>query len=101
MDGNEFLDSRGCVTRGFPGVRCSRLHPSSAGGAVLSPGWVAKIPHASWPKNKKTIEQKQYCNKFSKDFKNGKKKKKKKKERKKERKLFSCSFVQLNIVVVE
>ena len=28
-----------------------------------------KIPHVSWPK-KQTIKQKQYCNKFNKDFKN-------------------------------
>ena len=30
----------------------------------------AKIPHASRPNNQK-ITQKQYCNKFNKDFKNG------------------------------
>ena len=30
----------------------------------------AKIPHASQPKNQ-TINQKQYCNKFDTDFKNG------------------------------
>ena len=40
--------------------------PSNAGGAGLIPGWGAKIPNASQPKN---IKQKQYCNKFSKDFK--------------------------------
>ena len=34
------------------------------------PGQGAKIPHASWPKNQ-NIKQKQYCNKFNKDFKNG------------------------------
>ena len=32
------------------------------------PGWGAKIPHASW-KNPQNIKQKQYCNKFNKDFK--------------------------------
>ena len=32
-------------------------------------GQGAKIPHALWPENQ-NIKQKQYCNKFSKDFKN-------------------------------
>ena len=43
---------------------------SIAGGAGLISGRGAKIPHASWPKNQ-NIKQKQYCNKFNKDFKNG------------------------------
>ena len=41
-----------------------------AGGAGLIPGRGAKIPHASRPKDR-NIKQKQYCNKFNKDFKNG------------------------------
>ena len=41
---------------------------SNAGDAGSIPGWGAKISRASWPKNQK---QKQYCNKFNKDFKNG------------------------------
>ena len=44
--------------------------PSNAGGVGLIPGRGAKIPHASGPKHQ-SIKQKQYCNKFSKDFKNG------------------------------
>ena len=40
--------------------------PSNAGGAGLIPGWGAKMPPAWWSKNRK---QKQYCNKFNKDFK--------------------------------
>ena len=44
--------------------------PSNAGGAGSIPGQEAEIPHASWPKNQ-NIKQKQYCNKFNKDFKNG------------------------------
>ena len=43
----------------------------------LIPGWGVKIPKnqtivfvALWPKNQ-TIKQKQYCNKFNDDFKNG------------------------------
>ena len=32
------------------------------------PGIRAKIPHASWPENQ-DIKQKQYFNKFNKDFK--------------------------------
>ena len=37
----------------------------------LIPGQGVKIPHASWPKKKKKIKQKQHCKKFNKDFKNG------------------------------
>ena len=44
-----------------------KTSPSNAGGAGLIPGQGAKIPHASGPKNQK-IKQKQYCNKFNKDF---------------------------------
>ena len=47
-----------------------KTSPSSAVGAGSMPGWGAKIPHASWPKNQ-NIKQKQYCNEFNKDFKNG------------------------------
>ena len=43
---------------------------SNAGGEGSIPGWGTKIPHASWPKNQ-NIKQKQYCNKFNKDFSNG------------------------------
>ena len=53
----------------FPGGPVDKTSPSNAGGAGSIPGWGAKIPHASWPKNQ-NIEQKQYCNKFNKDFKN-------------------------------
>ena len=41
-----------------------------AGGAGLIPGPGDKIPHVSQAK-KPNIKQKQYCNKFNKDFKNG------------------------------
>ena len=44
--------------------------PSNEGSAGLIPGWGAKIPHALCLKNQ-NIKQKQYCNKFNKDFKNG------------------------------
>ena len=44
--------------------------PSSEGGAGSIPGQGARIPHASRPK-KQNIKQKQYCNKFNKDFSNG------------------------------
>ena len=47
-----------------------KISPSNAGGAGLIPGWEAKIPRASWPKNQ-DIKQKQYCNRVNKDFKNG------------------------------
>ena len=41
-------------------------------GVGLIPGWGAKIPHASWPKNQ-NIKQKQYWNKCHKDFRKKKK----------------------------
>ena len=44
--------------------------PSNAGGVGLIPGLGTKIPHALRPKNQ-NIKQKQYCNKFNKDFQSG------------------------------
>ena len=41
---------------------------SNAGHAGSIPGWRAKLPHASWPKNQ-IPKQKQHCNKFNKDLK--------------------------------
>ena len=58
------------MMRDFPGGPVVKTSPSNAGGVGLIPGPGAKIPHASWPQNQ-TIKQKQYCNKFNKDFKNG------------------------------
>ena len=52
----------------FPGgsvIKSLRLHLM---GSV--PSWGAKFPHASWPKHQ-NIKQKQYCNKFNKEFSNG------------------------------
>ena len=46
--------------------------PSNAQDAGSIPGQGAKIPHASRPTNQ--IQNKQYSNKFHKDFKNGPKK---------------------------
>ena len=43
--------------------------PSSTEGVDLIPGGGAKIPHTLGSKNQ-NIKQKQYCNKFSRDFKN-------------------------------
>ena len=43
----------------FPGGPVVKTLPSNAGGAGLIPGWGAKIPDASQPKNQ-TIKQKQY-----------------------------------------
>ena len=44
--------------------------PSNVGDAGSIPGWGAKMPQALWLKNQ-NIKQKQYCNKFNKDHKNG------------------------------
>ena len=54
----------------FPGGAVVKSSPSNAGDEGSIPGWGAKISHASGPKNQ-NIKQKQYCNKFNKDFKNG------------------------------
>ena len=54
----------------FSGGPVVKTSPSNAGGAGSTPGRGAKIPHAFQPKNQ-NIKQKQYCNKFNKDFKNG------------------------------
>ena len=56
--------------RDFAGGPVAKTSPSNAGSAGLIPGRGAKIPHASRPKNQH-IKQKQYCNEFNEDFKNG------------------------------
>ena len=43
--------------------------PSNAGVVGSIPGWGAKIPHASQPKNQNIKQKKPCCNKFSKDLK--------------------------------
>ena len=67
----------------FPEGPLVKTSISNAWGAGSVPGWGAKIPHVSQPKNQ-NIEQKQYCNKSNTDFKNvSRLKKKKRKEKKK------------------
>ena len=44
--------------------------PPNAGAEGSTLGWEAKILHALRPK-KQSLKQKQYCDKFNKDFKNG------------------------------
>ena len=56
--------------RDSPGGPVVKTLPSHAGGVGSRPGWGAKIAYASQPKNQ-NLKQKQYCNKFNKDFKNG------------------------------
>ena len=51
-------------------VQWLRPMPSNAGDVGSIPGQGTKIPHASRPKIQ-NIRQKQYRNKFDKDFKNG------------------------------
>ena len=59
------------VIRGdFPYGPVLRTSPSSAEGAGSIPGRGSKIPHALQSENR-GVKQKQYCNKFKKDFKNG------------------------------
>ena len=54
----------------FPGGPMVKTSPSNVGGAGSIPAWRAKIPHALGPKQQ-NIKQRQYYNKFNKDFKNG------------------------------
>ena len=54
--------------RGHPVVKTSL---SNAGGVGLIPGWGAKISYGLGPENQKHKKQKQYFNKFNRDFKNG------------------------------
>ena len=51
----------------LPGGSVGKTSPFNAGPI---PGQGTKIPHTLPPKNQ-NIKQKQYCNKFNKDFKNG------------------------------
>ena len=53
--------------RDFPGGSIVRTLPSDAGHAGSIPDQGAKIPHTSGPKIQ-NIKQKQYCNKFNKNF---------------------------------
>ena len=65
-----FLHTKIMTWRDFPGCPVVKISPSNARGVGSIPGWGAKIPCALWSKNQ-NIKQKQYCNKFNKDFKSG------------------------------
>ena len=54
----------------FPGGPVVKTSLSNEGGYTLILGQGAKILHVLWTKIQ-NIKQKQYCNKFNKDFKNG------------------------------
>ena len=56
--------------RDFPGGAVVKILPSNAWGTGSIPSREAKITRALRPKNQ-NIRQKQYCNRFNKDFKNG------------------------------
>ena len=58
-------------TRDFPRGPVLKILSFNEGGAGSIPGRGANIPHASGPKKTQNIKQKQHCNKFTKDFKNG------------------------------
>ena len=53
--------------RDFPGGPGFKTLPSRAVGVSLIPGQEVKIPHASRSKIQ-NMKQKQYCNKFNRDF---------------------------------
>ena len=54
----------------FPGGPFHGTLPSNAKDSGLIPDLGGKIPYASWPRNQ-DIKQKDYHNKFNKNFKNG------------------------------
>ena len=54
----------------FPGGPVHGTLPSNAKDSGLIPDLGGKIPYASWPRNQ-DIKQKDYHNKFNKNFKNG------------------------------
>ena len=58
------------LLRDFPGSTVVGTSPSNVGDVAFIPVWGAKIPRACQPENQST-DQKQYCNKFNEDFKNG------------------------------
>ena len=68
---------RSRLSQDFPGGPVVETSPFNAGSMGLISCWGAKIPRALKSKNR-NMKQKQYCNKFNKDFKNGQKNLKKK-----------------------
>ena len=62
----KFLEQHG----DFPGGPMVKTLPFRARGAGLIPGWGTKIPDAQQPRNQ-NMKQKQSCNKFNRDLKNG------------------------------
>ena len=66
---HNFVGIRLNSPRDFPVVPLVKILPSIEGGAGSIPGQGAKFTHALWSKNQ-NVKQKQYCNKFNKDYKN-------------------------------
>ena len=58
------------ASKHFPGSPVVKTSPASTRIACLILGQGSKIPHALQPRNQ-NLKQKQYCNKFNKDFKDG------------------------------
>ena len=58
-----------CPLHWLCGVLSTGPPPSNARDVGSIPGWGTKIPHTLWPKSQ-NIKQKQYYNKFNKDFEN-------------------------------
>ena len=64
--------SQSLSLRDFPGSPVVKTSPSNAESTGSIPSQGAKIPYGWWPKSqniKKKKKQKQYCNKFNKNFK--------------------------------
>ena len=64
------MPGRGGGPGDFPDGPMVKTSPSKIGGVGLILGQGAKIPHTLGPESQ-NMKQKQYCNKFKKDFKNG------------------------------
>ena len=65
-----FFHFKKCLFRDWSGSPIVETLSFSEGGAGSTPGWGAEIPHPLQPKTQ-IIKQKQYYNKFNKDFENG------------------------------
>ena len=70
---NKWVFSSQLLTRhsDFPSHLVLKTSPYNAEGVGLIPSWGARILPTSRAKNPENLKQKQYYNKFNKDFKNG------------------------------
>ena len=70
-NGSMCLEQGISVNKQWGGGPGAKVSPPSARGTDSISGWEAKAPHRKTETLKTDIKQKQYCDKFNKDFKNG------------------------------